>query len=68
MLVAISITLLLVTACGGNESTEGLSPTQLAEAKALYEANCAACHGINGQGEENWQNNNEDGTLRAPPT
>ena len=67
MLVAISITLLLLTACGGNEPTEGLSPTQLAEAKALYEANCAACHGINGEGEENWQNNNEDGTLRAPP-
>ena len=68
MLVAISILLLLLTACGGSTSTEQtLSPAQLAEGKALYEANCAACHGISGEGEENWQNNNEDGTLRAPP-
>ena len=65
MLVAISIILLLLTACGGDAQT--LSPAQLAEGKALYEANCAACHGINGEGQENWQNNNEDGTLRAPP-
>ena len=68
MLVAISITLLLLTACGSSPPTEQtLSPAQLAEGKTLYEANCAACHGINGEGEENWQNNNEDGTLRAPP-
>ena len=68
MLAAISITLLLLTACGSSSSTEQtLSPAQLAEGKALYEANCAACHGIIGEGEENWQNNNEDGTLRAPP-
>ena len=67
MLAAISIILLLLTACGGDELTPTLSPAQLAEGKALYEANCAACHGINGEGEENWQNNNEDGTLRAPP-
>ena len=67
MLAAISITLLLLTACGSDELTSTLSPTQLAEGKALYEANCAACHGINGEGEENWQEPNEDGTFRAPP-
>ena len=68
MLATVSIILLLLTACGGSTSTEQtLSPAQLAEGKALYEANCAACHGISGEGEENWQNNNEDGTLRAPP-
>ena len=68
MLVAISILLLLLTACGGSSSTEQtLSPAQLAEGKALYEANCASCHGISGEGEENWQEPNEDGTFRAPP-
>ncbi len=67
MLVVSSLILLLLTACGSDELTPTLSPAQLAEGKALYEANCAACHGINGEGEENWQNNNEDGTLRAPP-
>ncbi|MGB0387145.1 MAG: c-type cytochrome [Ardenticatenaceae bacterium] len=67
ILVAMSMSLLLLTACGGNEPTEGLSPAQLAEGKALYEANCAACHGMNGEGEENWQEPNDDGTFRAPP-
>jgi mono/diheme cytochrome c family protein len=66
-MVAISITLLLLTACGGIESTEGLSQAQLAEGKVLYEANCGECHGMNGEGEANWQSPNDDGTLRAPP-
>ena len=66
-MLAISIILLLLTACGGNQSMETLSATQLAEGKALYEANCAECHGINGEGEANWQSLNDDGTLRAPP-
>ncbi len=67
LMVAISMTFLLLTACGGVESSEGLSPAQLAEGKALYEANCAECHGMNGEGEANWQSQNDDGTLRAPP-
>ena len=66
-LLAISITLLLLTACNRLESSSGLSASQLAEGKALYDANCAACHGINGEGEENWQSLNEDGSYRAPP-
>jgi mono/diheme cytochrome c family protein len=35
--------------------------------KAVYAENCAACHGDNLQGEENWRTRNDDGTLRAPP-
>ena len=66
-LIAISITLLLLTACGGVDSSGGLSAAQLTEGKALYEANCGACHGMNGEGEANWQSPNDDGTLRAPP-
>jgi len=65
MLVAISITLLLLTACGSDESTQ--TQAQLAEGKALYEANCAACHGINGEGEADWKTLNADGSYRAPP-
>ena len=33
----------------------------------VYAQNCAACHGGNLEGEENWQGRDEDGRLRAPP-
>ena len=33
----------------------------------IYAANCAVCHGADGEGQTNWQKTNEDGTLPAPP-
>ncbi len=33
----------------------------------LYAENCASCHGDQLQGEPDWQIENEDGTLPAPP-
>jgi len=33
----------------------------------LYAENCAACHGTNLEGAEDWQGYNEDGTLKPPP-
>jgi len=64
---AISMTLLLLTACGSDQSTQTLSQAQLPEGKALYEANCGECHGMNGEGEADWKTLNADGTYRAPP-
>lgn len=40
---------------------------QVARGKALYAANCAACHGANLEGEANWRSKKPDGTLPAPP-
>ena len=40
---------------------------QLTDGKAIYEANCASCHGINGEGQPNWQIPNEQGVYPAPP-
>ncbi len=34
---------------------------------AIYAENCASCHGVNLEGEANWQSPNPDGTLPAPP-
>jgi len=46
---------------------EGTSPARLAMGKQLYDANCAACHGIDLEGEPDWQRRRADGTLPAPP-
>lgn len=39
----------------------------VAQGRQIYEAQCANCHGVNLEGEANWQEPNPDGTLRAPP-
>jgi len=33
----------------------------------IYRKSCAACHGANLEGQENWRIANEDGTMPAPP-
>ncbi len=35
--------------------------------QSLYNEHCASCHGINLEGEPNWQTPNADGVLPAPP-
>ena len=32
-----------------------------------FATTCAACHGVNGEGQPNWHIPREDGTLPAPP-
>ncbi len=35
--------------------------------EALYEENCAACHGADLEGQANWRSPGDDGRLPAPP-
>lgn len=35
--------------------------------RAVYRANCAQCHGIQAEGQANWQSPNPDWTVPAPP-
>ncbi len=39
----------------------------IARGQAVYNASCAACHGANLQGAENWQVQGEDGSYPPPP-
>lgn len=39
----------------------------LVAGKALYAETCAACHGANLEGQDNWRSPGEDGRLPAPP-
>ena len=40
---------------------------ELALGRRVYEQQCAACHGINLEGQYNWRENNPDGSFRSPP-
>ena len=33
----------------------------------LYQENCASCHGVNLEGQEDWRTGGENGVLPAPP-
>ncbi len=35
--------------------------------RAIYAARCAACHGVNLEGQPDWQTQKADGTYPAPP-
>lgn len=39
----------------------------VAQGRQLYTVNCAACHGVDLEGQPDWQQANADGSLRAPP-
>lgn len=42
-------------------------PEFVALGAAVYEANCAACHGANLEGQPDWRVADEDGRLPTPP-
>ncbi len=41
--------------------------TTLAQGKRVYDAQCAACHGANLEGQPDWRTRRPDGKLPAPP-
>jgi mono/diheme cytochrome c family protein len=48
-------------------NAQPVSAGQLALGEQLYNINCAACHGIRGEGQPNWKTPNENGIYPAPP-
>jgi mono/diheme cytochrome c family protein len=44
-----------------------LDNARVSEGRALYNENCASCHGIQLKGEPNWQQRDANGFLPAPP-
>ena len=55
---------------GGDGLPLGADPsneTQVAIGKTVYAENCASCHGVNLEGQKNWQTPLQTGGLPAPP-
>lgn len=50
-----------------SDSLPELDPERVQQGVVLYEAFCAACHGIDLAGEANWKDPNADGSLKPPP-
>jgi S-disulfanyl-L-cysteine oxidoreductase SoxD len=44
-----------------------LDAAEVALGRGVYETRCAVCHGANLEGQADWQEQNEDGSFRAPP-
>ncbi len=44
-----------------------LDGRDLQAGKILYAEQCASCHGVNLEGQPNWQSPDENGMLPAPP-
>ncbi len=44
-----------------------LDASKVREGEVLYQSQCAACHGADLSGADNWKERNEDGTFKPPP-
>ncbi|MBW6506293.1 MAG: cytochrome c [Rhodobacteraceae bacterium] len=51
----------------GRPPASPIAAVDLASGEALYQATCAACHGANREGAEDWQIPGPDGRLPPPP-
>jgi len=80
--VILTAMVLMVSACddqgssqpnseGGNRKTGNVvltsDPVRYTKGLELYQQNCAACHGRQGEGAVNWQKRDEQGQYRPPP-
>jgi|GEM_PF-219821 len=59
------IALLLLSACRAPITADNAE--QLALGKAVYDSQCASCHGLDGEGQPNWKVPDANGILPAPP-
>jgi len=56
-----------VTARFGIGTADPDNADQVRRGRVVYAQHCANCHGANLQGQPNWRQRNDDGTLPAPP-
>ncbi len=64
MIKYISVLAFMLTGLAGTVSAQD---ARLASGKALYQENCASCHGSNLEGQADWKIRLPNGRLPAPP-
>ena len=52
---------------GGTSDADASDPALVALGSGLYAEHCASCHGRDLEGEPEWRQRRDDGTLPAPP-
>lgn len=65
--VAVGGTVLYRTSQQDEGPQTAATPERIAQGKAVYADHCASCHGVNLEGQPNWQSRKADGRLPAPP-
>lgn len=50
-----------------NLAARNLDPEKIKRGEAIYRANCASCHGPNGEATPGWRNPGADGKYPPPP-
>ncbi len=59
--------LLFILFAGTAHAEHEFESRDLVAGQVLYAEQCASCHGLNLEGQANWQIRNDDGTMPAPP-
>ena len=73
VVAALAMAILLIAACSPDPAQTPQAPAIVPTKEhsptggELYAANCAVCHGANGEGQPNWHIRKENGTLPPPP-
>lgn len=63
---AIAVFLVLVTA-GAAHADHEMDGRDIGNGERLYQEVCASCHGVRLEGQPDWQRQNPDGSMPAPP-
>ena len=69
VVVFLALAAVLAAACSPPEGEGGGTASALASlnGQAIFAANCAVCHGVDGQGQPDWHIPQANGVLPAPP-
>ncbi len=71
IITAFAFAVVVLGACGpdpgGASPSAGVTVSAPPTGREIFAANCAVCHGAEGEGQPNWQIAKDDGTLPAPP-
>jgi mono/diheme cytochrome c family protein len=65
--VALWLALIVVGHAMAEDHSSSRDTPQLEDGKKVYRQYCASCHGIQGEGMPNWEEQNALGELPAPP-